>query len=123
VKLLDDTVAVQVPFSYPRWSLTVTEPSVLETDAVPSTTLPRLALAGTLIVRDPPVMANVVVVGPVAATAAGASTTAPPKAATAMAGTAISDHFMILPVLMIDPRARTTVLRARTIYQRSSHLG
>jgi hypothetical protein len=84
LKLVEVTDAVHAAVSRARLSVTCTAPNCPEIE-VPGVPLPRLAVPGTVIPRDPPETMNVVVVSPGAAYA-GAVTTAVIK--TAVTGSA-----------------------------------
>src|SRR2546423_10570675 len=64
----DETVLVQLPFSSPRPSLTLTVPSWPVMEPAATDTEPRLTVVpGTVMLIDPPVRVKVVVVVPVVA--------------------------------------------------------
>src|SRR5579864_4225367 len=100
VKLVELTVAVQVLLRFPRVSLTETAPRFLERVRDPTATLPRFAEAGSLMVNDPAVNWNVVVVP--AAEAPGAATDKP-AAATASAGMNRIKRLLVLPRIVRYP--------------------
>ena len=83
-KLVDDTVAVQLPDVLARASTTCTLPSSADTTVAPDGTLPKLADAGTEIDSAPLTILNVAVVEPVVAAPAGpaAGSTTPATATT-----------------------------------------
>src|SRR5450631_2946095 len=76
VKLVDETVAVQLPDVLARASTTWTLPSRADSTVAPEDTLPRLTDAGTEIDSAPLTILNVVVVEPAVDAPAG---TAPGK--------------------------------------------
>src|SRR5918996_4170458 len=81
VKSVDDTLAVHVPSSVPRLSVTDVDPSCAEVVAVPVPTDPSDALAGALMLSAPAVNVKVVVVS--------AANAGPPIIAIATAATVI----------------------------------
>ena len=92
VKLVDDTVVVQLPDALARASTTWTFPSKALNCVEPDGTLPKFAVAGTEIASAPLTMLNVAVVEPVVdALAAGAPGKTAPAAASAMPSSMNSD--------------------------------